>query len=758
MLQFLRTVGRGEPLLLLIDDGHRMGEAGRALLHEVLARPWPGPVALVVAARSPEEESTISTTVVELLRREEVSLVEVGRLLRPDVAELVQRLGLRAAPEDCDALAVLLLEQSGGIPLLIRELVAAGDEGLVEAATLSEHATTRPVVQGIIGNRVAQLSLPARHLLEAAAVVGSDIDVGVVSAITGRGTVEVLESLDETARLGLVVEQNELDRFRFDHALIRDVLAGSVSASRRSRLHGAAAEVLAVRGAGMEAADHALKGLRSLDTEKAAGFVLDGARKALSSLDFGVARELCNRLIDACGEELSPGVLADVLTVLGQAAGLSGALGEAEAAWSRAADLARATGDWDRFCDVALGCHAHGQGTSGSQLRSRLLDEGFERATSAPRTKWLRVAAAWAGDALLRPGYLIDPAQLDEIETAAEDHAVATGDAELLEIVCNTRGNVCQSPEERRRWWKRLEEVTSITGNHWLLGRAVFGTLSLDAAKGDGAQVERELERIREMLDRLEHPGLRWGYEVAMASWEGMHGDFGASDDHAARALEIGERYGIPDALGAFGGHLFLSAFHRGNLGQLRPLVEAPPEAGGVPVAESGLLAASLATSLVILLDNDVEGARTRLAELLPQLPRNHQADLWEWELCVAAEVASAVGDDDAVARLAEDLAPLTGTFSIAIMFISDFGPVDRSLGRLAARQGRFDLADHHFVRALEACHRLGARCWALRTETDRLLAARRAGRAVPGADDLVDRLTRAGLGGALAALEADLG
>ena len=382
VLQFLRSVGPGRPLLLLIDDGDRMGEAGRGLLHEVIDRPWPRPVALVVTARSPEEEGTISTTVMELLRREDASLVEVGRLLEPDVAELVQRLGLGSTPEDCRTLAATLLEQSGGIPLLIRELLAAGEEGLVEegrveGASLTEHATTRPVVRGIIGNRVAQLSLPARRLLEAAAVVGSDIDVAVVSAITGRGVTEALESLDETVHLGLVVEQEELDRFRFDHALIRDVVAGSVSASRRSRLHGAAAEVLAARGATIESADHALKGLRSLDTEKAAAFVLGGARRALSSLDFGVARDLCNRLIDACGEELPPGPLADASIVLGQAAGLSGAPGEAEAAWSRAADLTRAAGDWDRFCDVALGCHAHGQGTSGSQLRSRLLDEGY---------------------------------------------------------------------------------------------------------------------------------------------------------------------------------------------------------------------------------------------------------------------------------------------------------------------------------------------------------------------------------------------
>jgi DNA-binding SARP family transcriptional activator len=758
VLQFLRSVGPGRPLLLLIDDGDRMGEAGRGLLREVLDRPWPRPVALVVTARSPEEEGTISTTVVELLRREDACLVEVGRLLEPDVAELVQRLGLGSTPEDCRTLAVTLLEQSGGIPLLIRELLAAGDECPVEGASLTEHATTRPVVRGIIGNRIAQLSLPARHLLEAAAVVGSDIDVAVVSAITGRGMTEALEALDETVHLGLVVEQEELDRFRFDHALIRDVLAGSVSASRRSRLHGAAAEVLAARNAAIESADHALKGLRSLDTERAAVFVLGGARRALSSLDFGVARDLCNRLIDACGEELPPGPLADVLLVLGQAAGLSGAPGEAEAAWSRAADLTRAAGDWDRFCEVALGCHAHGQGTSGSLLRSRLLDEGYAHASSATRTKGLRVAAAWAGDALLRPGHLIDPAQLDEIETAAEEHAVATGDAELLEIVCHTRGNFCPSHEERRRWWDRLEEVTSVTGNTWLLARAVLGKLSLDAAKGDGALVEREFERIRDMTDGLEHPGLRWGYEVAMASWEGMHGDFGNADDHATRALEIGQRFGIPDALGAFGGHLFLLAFHHGNLGQLRPLLEAPPEAGGAPIAESGLMAASLGTTLATMLEGHVEGARSLLAEILPQLPRFRHSDLWEWELCVAAEVASAVGDDDAVERLAEDLAPLAGTFSIANMFISEFGPVDRSLGRLAARQGRFDLADQHFARSLEACDRLGALSWRLWTETDRLLAARRAGRAIPGADDLVDRLTRAGLGGALAALDADSG
>lgn len=760
VVHLLRTVAPDRPLLLLVDDAHRMGATGCSLLRTIVDRAWPRPLAVVVAGRPPDDPDTSNSLLQWLLRHEDVATVDVLRLSEDEIVQLVRALDLGSTPAETERTARLLFEHSGGIPLLVRELVATLQEGSeIDASALAERGRTSALIKAVIGSRVAGLSGPARRIVEAASISGADIDAFIVAEVSGRSPSEVIDGLEEALRVGLVVEQHRHGHFAFDHSLVRGYVAGQISSTRRDSLHAAAAIACGLRGMTIEAADHALASVDSLGLELAAGFVIRGAWAALSSLDFERSRDMSTAMIRQWADELVPDILIELMMVGGKASALAGHAEEAEKVWARAADLARGVGDPDRFAEVALNSDAYGQIFTGSELRWRLLSEARETASASRNELRLAVLTAWAGDALSRPDQVVDQAELRAILTEAE----AADDPELSMVVCHTKGTLASGLRERRHWWKRLEDEASTACDVWLTCRGIFGQLSVEAAEGDGDAIARRLADVAARLEARDHPALRWCYEAAACSWARIRGSFDEADVHAATAADVGQRFGIPDAVQGTAAHHFLTAFHRGTLVDLYPvLVESADHA--LPAAMAGIPAWYFAIGLVRLSGGDEAGAWECLAGGLGRLRPERSDDLWEMTLCLAAEVAAGLQHAPttelaaARARLQRDLAPRTGTFAVGTMFSAEFGPVDRSLALLASARGLDRLADRHFEKAVAACQRMGAVTWALRTQVDRCAAAVKAGRPPGDLEPLRRQIGEAGLAGALAALEAGIG
>ena len=129
-----------------------------------------------------------------MLRRDRAVVIDVKRLSSPDVAELVARIDPGATEEERQSLASTLIEQTGGIPLLVREVLALDP---VSRAGTVESDVTSPLIQAVIGSHLAELAAPARQLLEVATVVGMEFEVWLLAAMTGRRHTEVVELLDE---------------------------------------------------------------------------------------------------------------------------------------------------------------------------------------------------------------------------------------------------------------------------------------------------------------------------------------------------------------------------------------------------------------------------------------------------------------------------------------------------------------------------------------------------------------------------------
>ena len=101
-------------------------------------------------------------------------------------------------------------------------------------------------VREAIGRRLSHLSEHTNDVLAVASVLGRQFNATEVAAVADQRFEGVLESLQEAAHTGLIEPGGEgADRYRFTHALIREVLHDELPALERLKLHGRAGDALA---------------------------------------------------------------------------------------------------------------------------------------------------------------------------------------------------------------------------------------------------------------------------------------------------------------------------------------------------------------------------------------------------------------------------------------------------------------------------------------------------------------------------------
>ncbi len=225
------------PAVLILNDVHLMDDASRDLVRrltmDAAERPW-----LIVTSRRPDSQSILGGI--------EATELELGPLSDDAAAELLAR-ATADAPLPPQRL-IRLAERAAGNPLFLRELSAQLREG-------GDPETLPSSVEEAIAARIDRLQASDRRVLRAAAVLGMDVDEGLLKDILkpelGRLPAGVrLETLTE------FLEPSGPGSHRFSHQLIREVAYDALPYGRRSELH--ARTATAIQGfAGSDADEHA---------------------------------------------------------------------------------------------------------------------------------------------------------------------------------------------------------------------------------------------------------------------------------------------------------------------------------------------------------------------------------------------------------------------------------------------------------------------------------------------------------------------
>ncbi len=158
---------------------------------------------------------------------------------------------------------MLLLRKTEGHPLFATSLV----ELLVERGEITDHGgrwrLTRPLaeinleapesVRSMIARKIEALAAEDRKALQYATIEGEEFTSAVLAGLLGANDIALEERLDRLARvhrlIGTLGEEELPDgtltiRYRFAHALYRDVLYGELVGKRQALLHRQAGERL----------------------------------------------------------------------------------------------------------------------------------------------------------------------------------------------------------------------------------------------------------------------------------------------------------------------------------------------------------------------------------------------------------------------------------------------------------------------------------------------------------------------------------
>jgi DNA-binding CsgD family transcriptional regulator len=290
------------PLLLVVDDVHDLDEASAAVVRQVVESDR------VVALMARRRSERVPDSVTALWKDGDADRLELQALSTREVGLLASV--ILDGPVDPGTTSALW-RLSRGVPLYVRELLAAAREGgalsLADGRWRMDHAPVeRSRLQDLIGDRIRAMDDQERDALELVAVAGEvDLD-GLLALVDER----VLARLEEQ---GLVQVEREVRGLvaRCGHPLDGEVIR-SITPAARTREH---VRSLAAQVSNPPSGDDVVRlanwqeqGHLAADAE-----ILIAAAVWVRALDDPQAERLARAACEAGGGDVAKKLLADIL-------------------------------------------------------------------------------------------------------------------------------------------------------------------------------------------------------------------------------------------------------------------------------------------------------------------------------------------------------------------------------------------------------------------------------------------------------------
>jgi hypothetical protein len=335
-------VAARQPVVLVLDDLQWADLASLQLFGHLAARLPSGTAAVgVLRDRAPVPAAALSRLLATTSRVPGHRRIRLGPLDSAEVAELVRR---ETGRDPGDGVARTIHTRTAGNPFLAQQLsrlLAAG--GSIAAVP----STVRDIVRG----RLSRLDDDARDLLQVAALIGREVDLGLLASAAAIDAQTCLDRVEPAEQLGLLLSVRDNPfALRFPHDLVRESVAETTSLHRKIQLHLRLADALE---AGVTFAESVAE--RVAHHLWAAGPLADPARTADALIRAG-RRAAAKSALETAGQHLrsaahlarTAGLAALELTALSELTAVvgmgSGFGGSRTDLLERAEDLARELG------------------------------------------------------------------------------------------------------------------------------------------------------------------------------------------------------------------------------------------------------------------------------------------------------------------------------------------------------------------------------------------------------------------------------
>ncbi|MGH3858010.1 AAA family ATPase [Actinokineospora sp.] len=550
------------------------------------------------------------------------TMLELGRLDRPDLRRLAaSRLGV-AADEVPDPVTDLLWAGSAGVPFRVEEMLDGmiDSELLVRApdgwrVTESQRPNPPTTLLRTVAARVEALQPAAREVLLTSAMLGRRFPLAVLQAVTGLTYRDLLSHLhgDNTAHL-VAPDDQVPDWYAFQHALIVDALLTLLPAPDRARLAGRVAD----------AVEAVYPGLPGEWCQVSAALKLDAGRPLEAGKLWAVAGK---RALRQGAAQSAVALLAKACELLAPDTGERAAAMEAMLyALAEVGEIDRALAMVDILDEVAgldprrrarlhtrlawVAVHA-GRSDAGLRLVAAartLLGPDAAAVDTAPIDV---VAAHLEVDV---PG----PGQLGKAEEMARRAAIVAESAELPAVACQAWQLLGALTRQRdpAEATALLERSRAIAVEHNLPIWEVHALVRLghDDALRDGA-IDR-LEMARDQASRIGAVTARYQAEVNIAMQLILRGDFAGADRLTSQVLAATTRLKLVETTQYMLLHRTVLAGHRGRRADMDAALVELGRWGGDHAPHAPRIH-GMAGAFCALMEEDQDRARAECAAAL---------------------------------------------------------------------------------------------------------------------------------------------
>jgi len=698
-----------QPLVIVLDDVHAADLATLRALHFV-ARSLRSLPILVICTKRDQDPALSQEAGAQLARivREGTSL-PLSRLSPDGVRELLG--GHDPLPQKWLSQVV---EASSGNPFFVHEFLRL----------LRTGATPDELPDGIrllVAERTNRLGDTSRAVLSAGAILGREVPLGPLGAMTGLDRPALLDALTSPRQAGIVQLTSD-GRVSFCHPLFRECLYDALTPTDRARLHGRAALALAndvERTTWLEEsiARHELLALPEgnlLEAVERGRRAASTCRRALA-FDRAVSLlELCARGLRDCGEKCHAEVALDLDLDLAEALVFVGAGERGRTLCLAVANRAREDGDALRLARAALSYGAEIRPGVNDPVQVELLEDARRRLPEAEVDLSARVMARLAATRS-------DPDPDEPIALAQRAISLAreTGNDETLLQALHMGGAalVCYAPAEARRDTARELASLATEKQELVLAQRAYQRLAIDAAELlDLEEMDAALAAEEKLAGMLGHARFRWRNALLRSMRSSMAGDWPNAEAAVLSARALVSELDDPAAERVLDIHCAGLAVGRmrGTPAAAEALISPAMSAGPI-----GQLMAALLRSAIHARLGEPEQARGHFARIWP-LPAAALFSIPAVQL--AADAAARTENEEACAVLLPVLERIQSPASSwAAQGYLWSGPVGVSLGAAALALGQTERAVSLLDEAARTVRHLGL--WPCVVDTETWLA-----------------------------------
>lgn len=678
------ALARTAPVVVLLEDLHWADAGTLQLLEHIVVEPEASPLLVVATYRDdePGRRDDVRRGLLRLRRYPGTTSIRLDGLAETEVAKLIagQFPDLQAAE-----LAGRLRRRTAGNPFFIEVVLHAAVPG-ADGTALEAAIPARAI--DLVEERLISLGKVARSLLGVAAVVGEDFDLQLVAAVGGVDEESALNVLDEAIHGRLIEEvPGMLGSYRFRHAIVREALYRSLTATRRAYLHREIGEALA-RSAISTAATvvyHLLAAGDLVPPDRVAAHLERAAREAMERRAYHQAAGLLERAADAIrGADAAR--RCDLLLKAGAAYRHAERPADTRPAYQAAARLARELGDARRLADAALGlCSvAFFPGTDPvDSLAVGLLEEALEGLGPDDVARRAHLYAQ-----LARERYFVaSPAETRATAERAVSIARHAGDPLALVAALDARHVSLAGrgdPHVRLGIADEMIEAAPVDiGAEYALRGPLWRVVDF-LELGNVAAFHRERKWFERQAEHLRHPIHHWWPALWHATVAILAGNGPRGERLAVDALRVGEPSHGERAVVEHHAQMLWLRWQQGRLDELAPAADA------FGAEQSTLPGIRAAAALAAHEAGSVERA-TQILTILT-------GDGLEWlagdpnflvTAAVLAELCARLGASATARAVYELLEPCRGRLVVSAYGSVCLGSVSGPLSLAAAAMGR---------------------------------------------------------------------